>query len=55
MLLFVAVVNTAFALLVDRFGYDDILREPAAAILARFAAGGVLRMRGALRWLGCAW
>jgi len=41
MLLFVAVVNTAFALLVERFGYDDILREPAAAILARFAAGGV--------------
>jgi hypothetical protein len=37
---FVVIVNLAFALLVDRFGYDDVLREPAPVILARFAAGG---------------
>lgn len=39
-LLFVAIVNVAFALLVKSFEYDDILREPAALILARFDAGG---------------
>jgi len=38
--LFVAIINVAFALLVKGFGYDDILREPAALILTRFAAGG---------------
>lgn len=40
LLFFVAAVNLAFALLVDRFGYDDVLREPAGVILARVAAGG---------------
>jgi hypothetical protein len=39
-LLFVAIINVAFALLVKGFGYDDILREPAALILTRFDAGG---------------
>ena len=39
-LLFVATVNVAFALLVTSFEYDDILREPAALILTRSAAGG---------------
>ncbi len=39
-LLFVAIINVAFALLVKGFGYDDILREPAAQILTRFDAGG---------------
>jgi len=39
--LFVAIINVAFALLVKGFGYDDILREPAALILTRFDAGGV--------------
>lgn len=37
---FVAAVNIPFALLVEHFGYDDVLREPAAIVLERFAAGG---------------
>lgn len=37
---FVAAVNVPFALLVERFGYDDVLREPASVVLERFAAGG---------------
>lgn len=47
-LLFVAIINVAFALLVKSFGYDDILREPAALILTRFDAGGELLI---LTWL----
>jgi hypothetical protein len=39
-LLFVAITNAAFALLAAVFEYDDILREPAAEILARFDTGG---------------
>jgi hypothetical protein len=37
---FVAVVNAAFTALVILFGYDDVLREPAAEVLRRFRAGG---------------
>jgi hypothetical protein len=37
---FVMSANLAFALLAMRFGYDDILREPASVVLERFSAGG---------------
>jgi hypothetical protein len=37
---FVVSVNVPFAMLVERFGYDDVLREPAAVVLERFADGG---------------
>lgn len=37
---FLVAVNVPYAMLIERFGYDDILREPAAVVLRTFAAGG---------------
>jgi uncharacterized protein DUF4386 len=43
--------NAAFALLAARFDYPDILRQPSADVLARFAAGGTSLV---LTWWGFA-
>jgi hypothetical protein len=43
--------NAAFALLAARFDYPDVLREPTAAVLARFGAGGTSLV---LLWWGFA-
>jgi hypothetical protein len=40
LLAMVVALNAAFTALVLLFGYDDVLREPAAEVLARFHAGG---------------
>jgi len=40
MIAFALAVNLPYALLVDRFGYDDVLREPPLQVLAAFEAGG---------------
>ncbi len=40
MVAFALAANIPFALLVDRFGYDDVLREPPLQVLAAFRAGG---------------
>lgn len=37
---FALLSTVPFSLLVDRFGYDDILREPPLTVLAAFRAGG---------------
>ncbi|MCA3718232.1 MAG: DUF4386 family protein, partial [Brevundimonas sp.] len=37
---FALAANVPFALLVERFGYDDVLREPPLQVLAAFRAGG---------------
>lgn len=37
---FVLAANVPYVLLIDRFGYDDILREPPLEVLAAFRAGG---------------
>ncbi|KPF80147.1 hypothetical protein IP78_07605 [Brevundimonas sp. AAP58] len=37
---FALAANIPFALLVDRFGYDDVLREPPLQVLVAFRAGG---------------
>lgn len=37
---FALAANVPFALLVERFGYDDVLREPPLEVLAAFRAGG---------------
>ncbi|WP_029414956.1 DUF4386 family protein [Brevundimonas bacteroides] len=37
---FALAVNVPFVLLMDRFGYDDVLREPPLQVLAAFRAGG---------------
>jgi hypothetical protein len=37
---FALAVNLPFALLVQRFGYDDVLREPPLRVLAAFRDGG---------------
>jgi hypothetical protein len=38
---FLVAVSLPYLWLVENFGYDDVLREPAAEILTRVAAGGV--------------
>jgi hypothetical protein len=40
LLAMLALVNTAYAALIAGFGYDDILREPPARVLAAFHAAG---------------
>lgn len=40
MLLFVVAATLSYSWLIEHFGYDDVLREPAADILAKFHAGG---------------
>ena len=40
MLLFVVAATLPYSWLIEHFGYDDILREPAADILTKFHAGG---------------
>lgn len=40
LVLFLVMANVAYGVLVATFGYDDILREPVAVILEKFAAGG---------------
>lgn len=37
---FVVAATLPYAWLIEHFGYDDILREPSAVILANFHAGG---------------
>lgn len=37
---FVLAVNGPYLLLIDRFGYDDVLREPPLEVLAAFREGG---------------
>ncbi len=37
---FALAANVPFALLVERFGYDDVLREPPLQVLVAFRAGG---------------
>jgi hypothetical protein len=44
---FLVAANAAYTALVLLFGYDDVLREPAGTVLARFHAGGP--------WLVAAW
>ncbi|MDX2220723.1 MAG: DUF4386 domain-containing protein [Burkholderiales bacterium] len=39
-LFFLVASNVPFALLAANFGYDDVLREPAAVVLTRFHEGG---------------
>ena len=45
-------VNIPYALLIMNFNYPDILREPAAAVLAQFQAGGASLI---FTWLAFAW
>jgi hypothetical protein len=52
LLLFLAMANVAYGYLVANFDYDDILREPVATILKKFAAGGPGIV---LAWAGFAW
>jgi hypothetical protein len=40
MIAFGLAVNGPYLLLIDRFGYDDVLREPPLAVLGAFRAGG---------------
>ena len=40
MIAFAVAANIPFTLLVDRFGYDDILREPPLDVLEAFRRGG---------------
>ncbi|MBU1324676.1 MAG: DUF4386 domain-containing protein [Alphaproteobacteria bacterium] len=40
MIAFALAVNGPYLLLIDRFGYDDVLREPPLEVLAAFRAGG---------------
>lgn len=37
---FALAANVPYAFLVERFGYDDVLREPPLAVLKAFVAGG---------------
>ncbi|MDP3746134.1 MAG: DUF4386 domain-containing protein [Phenylobacterium sp.] len=41
MALFAVATNIPYLLLIDRFGYDDVLRQPPLAVLTAFQAGGV--------------
>jgi hypothetical protein len=52
LLAFLVLTNVAYAALVSLFGYDDVLREPVATVLARFSSGGP---RLILAWTGFAW
>ncbi len=45
-------VNIPYALLIANFDYPDILREPAAAVLTQFQAGGATLI---YTWLAFAW
>ena len=45
-------VNIPYALLIMNFNYPDILREPAAAVLTQFQAGGASLI---FTWLAFAW
>jgi hypothetical protein len=49
---FLVLANVAYAYLSANFDYDDILREPVATILQRFAAGGPGLV---LAWAAFAW
>lgn len=40
MIAFALAVNAPYLLLIDRFGYDDVLREPPLDVLRAFQAGG---------------
>lgn len=40
MIAFALAVNGPYLLLIDRFGYDDVLREPPLEVLRAFQAGG---------------
>lgn len=56
---FAVAANIPFALLVDRFGYDDVLREPPLAVMRAFEAGGpeliLIWLAFALSALGFLW
>ena len=40
MLLFLVAATLPYSWLIEHFGYDDVLRQPAADILTKFHAGG---------------
>jgi hypothetical protein len=40
LIVFLLLATLPYAWLIENFGYDDILREPAAVVLQRFHAGG---------------
>ena len=50
-ILFILALNLPYAMLIELFGYDDILREPTAVTLTAFRAGGTPLL---LAWLGFA-
>lgn len=52
LVVFLTVANAAYTYLVVNFDYDDILREPVATILERFADGGPGLV---LAWAAFAW
>jgi hypothetical protein len=49
---FLIVANISYLYLVANFGYDDVLRQPAALILESFAAGGAELIAA---WTAFAW
>lgn len=51
LILFILALNLPYALLIELFGYDDILREPTGVTLAAYRAGGTPLV---LAWLGFA-
>lgn len=55
LILLVILSNIPYVLLIQTFGYDDILREPVDVVLTRFQAGeqGSFSPGSALDWLHC--
>jgi len=51
LIVFLVAATLPYVWLIEHFGYDDILREPAAVILQRFQAGGAPLV---LAWFGFA-
>ncbi|MGB3615230.1 MAG: DUF4386 domain-containing protein [Elainellaceae cyanobacterium] len=49
LILLVVLSNIPYILLIQTFGYDDILREPVAVVLTKFQAGGTGLI---LTWFG---
>lgn len=51
LIVFLVAATLPYVWLIEHFGYDDILREPAAVLLAKFQAGGSALV---LAWFGFA-
>jgi len=49
---FLVLANVSYTYLIELFGYDDVLREPAAVVLTRFHQGGAPLV---MAWTGFAW